>query len=35
VPSARLNGLVRDLLAEAAEQGITTGELTKLMESMR
>jgi hypothetical protein len=26
---------VRDLLAEAAEQGITTGELTKLMESMR
>ena len=35
VPSARLNGLLRDLLAEAAEQGITTGELTKLMESMR
>jgi len=34
-PSARLNGLMRDLLAEAAEQGITPGELTKLMESMR
>ena len=34
-PSARLNGLLRDLIAEAADQGITTGELTRLMESMR
>ena len=34
-PSARLNGLLRDLLAEASDQGITAAELTRLMESMR
>jgi GntR family transcriptional regulator len=34
-PSARLNTLIRDLLAEANAQGLTTAELAKLMEAMR
>jgi GntR family transcriptional regulator len=33
--SARLHGLLHDLLAEADEQGLTTAELTRLMETMR
>lgn len=31
----RIRGLLRDLLAEADEQGLTTADLTELMESMR
>lgn len=33
--SARLHGLLRDVLAEADKQGLTTPDLAKLMESMR
>jgi DNA-binding transcriptional regulator YhcF (GntR family) len=32
---ARMRGLLRDLIAEADEQGLTTADLTELMESMR
>jgi DNA-binding transcriptional regulator YhcF (GntR family) len=32
---ARIRGLLRDLLAEADERGLTTADLTELMESMR
>jgi GntR family transcriptional regulator len=34
-PSPRLRGLIRDLLAEADRQGLTTAELSRLMEAMR
>ena len=32
---ARIRGLLRDLLAEADERGLTTADLIELMESMR
>jgi len=34
-PSPRLHALLRDLLAEANEQGLTAADLTRLMEGMR
>jgi GntR family transcriptional regulator len=34
IPFARLNAILRDLLAEAREQGVTTNELVKMLEAI-